>query len=351
MEHFAHEIGRRALLRGFALTGAAVALAACNTAPATGGQQGSQSAQSSGGAQQSQAAPTNDFAKTEGMKVGAVLETLSHPLIKVWGDYLANEGKGFGMDVSVQDGERNVQKQTSQMEAFITQKVNFIVLQATDAAGLSPVVKKAEEASIPVITLNQNVAQAHTGFVGMGHYGMGVQVAEGIAKQLGGKGNIVLLEGVEGTGANIERVAGFKDTLKKYPDLKIVADQSAAFDRKKGHDVFETILKGQPKIDAVFGVNDEMALGAAQAAIEAGRRQEMKFWGADGELDMLKGIKDGTVDGVSAIDVLLIPRTVMYLGAWLMTARIKGNQFAGKIEIPPYAVTAENIDKVPFPPA
>jgi ABC-type sugar transport system substrate-binding protein len=335
MEQFAQSFGRRDLLRGLTIGGAALALTVRNESPTT----------------PAQAAPRSDFAKTQGLKVGAVLETLSHPLIKVWGDYLAIEGKGFGMNVSVQDGERNVQKQTSQMEAFITQRVSFIVLQATDAAGLSPAVRKAEEAGIPVITLNQNVAQVHTGFVGMGHRAMGVQVADGIAAQLGGKGNIVLLQGVEATGANIERVAGFREELKKYPALKIVADQSAAFDRKKGHDVFETILKGQPKVDAVFGVNDEMAIGAAQASVEAGRRAGIKFWGADGELDMLKGIKAGTVDGVSAIDVLLIPRTVMFLGAWLMTARVPGNSLAGQIEIPPYAVTKANVDKVAMPPA
>ena len=84
-------------------------------------------------------------------------------------------------------------------------------------------------------------------------------------------------------------MAGFNDELKKYPDMKIVADQSAAFDRKKGHDVFQTILQGQPKIDGVFGVNDEMAIGAAQAAVEAHRREGISFWGADGELDMFKG--------------------------------------------------------------
>ena len=183
MEQLSQSIGRRDLLRGLTIGGAALSLTGRNASPTS----------------TAEAAPTNDFARTQGMRVGAVLETLSHPLIKVWGDYLAIEGKGFGMQVSVQDGERNVQKQTSQMEAFITQKVNFIVLQATDAAGLSPVVRKAETAGIPVITLNQNVAQVHTGFVGMGHRAMGAQVADGIAAQLGGKGNIVLLQGVEGT--------------------------------------------------------------------------------------------------------------------------------------------------------
>jgi ABC-type sugar transport system substrate-binding protein len=251
----------------------------------------------------------------------------------------------------VQDGERNVQKQTSQVEAFISQGVNFIVLQATDAAGLSPVVKKAEQNGIPVITLNQDVAVPHTGFVGMGHYSMGVGVGEGIAKQLDGKGKIVILEGVQGTGANIQRLAGFNDVLKKYPGMTVVADQSAAFDRKKGHDVFQTILQGQPQIDAVFGVNDEMALGAAQAAVEANRRKGIHFWGADGELDMFKGIKSGLVDGVSAIAANAVPDTVMNLGCWLMTAGVKSGTYAGRIELPPYNVTAENIDSIPWPAA
>jgi ribose transport system substrate-binding protein len=291
------------------------------------------------------------MADTKGMKVGVVVETLSHPLIKYWGDECARQGAGFGMDVSVQDGERNVQKQTSEVEAFISQSVNLIVLQATDAAGLTPVVRKAEKAGIPVITLNQDVAGVHTGFVGMGHYTMGIQVADGMAAQLNKQGNIVVIEGVQGTGANIQRMAGFKEALKKYPEMKIVADQSGAFDRKKGHDVFQTILQGQPKIDGVFGVNDEMAIGAAQASVEAGRRGTIKFWGADGELDFFKGIKSRLVDGVSAIAANAVPDTVMNLGAWLLTAGIKGGQFAGRIELPPYIVTKENIDEVAWPAA
>ncbi len=288
---------------------------------------------------------------TKGMKVGVVLETLSHPLIKYWGDECARQGAGFGMLVSVQDGERNVQKQTSQVEAFISQRVNFIVLQATDAAGLSPAVKNAEQNGIPVITLNQDVAVRHTGFVGMGHYAMGVQVAQGIAEQLDGKGKIVVLEGVQGTGANIQRMAGFNDELKKHPGLVVIANQSAAFDRKKGHDVFQTILQGQPEINAVFGVNDEMALGAAQAAVEANRRKGIRFWGADGELDMFKGIQSGLVDGVSAIAANAVPDTVMNLGSWLMTAGVEGGKFSGRVELPPYNVTSTNINSVPWPAA
>jgi ABC-type sugar transport system substrate-binding protein len=146
-------------------------------------------------------------------------------------------------------------------------------------------------------------------------------------------------------------MAGFNDELKKHPDMVVVANQSAAFDRKKGHDVFQTILQGQPQIDGVFGVNDEMALGAAQAAVEANRRKGIRFWGADGELDMFKGIKSGLVDGVSAIAANAVPDTVMFLGCWMMTAGVKGGMYAGKIELPPYNVTSANIDSVPWPAA
>jgi ABC-type sugar transport system substrate-binding protein len=297
------------------------------------------------------AAPSGKLVDTAGMKVGVVLETLSHPLIKYWGDECVRQGEGFGMSVSLQDGERNVQKQTSQVEAFISQSVNFIVLQATDAAGLTPSVRKAEQQGIPVITLNQDVAGVHSGFVGMGHYAMGVEVAQGMAEQLGGKGKIVILEGVQGTGANIQRLAGFTEELKKHPGMSIIASQSAAFDRKKGHDVFQTILQGQPQIDGVFGINDEMAIGAAQAAVEANRRQGIRFWGADGELDMFKGIKSGLVDGVSAIAANAVPDTVMFIGCWMMTAGMKGGQSSGKVNLPPYNVTSANIDSVAWPAA
>ena len=118
------------------------------------------------------------------------------------------------MNVSVQDGEPNVQKQTSQVEGFISPGGQFHSAPGTDAAGLSPAVKKAEQTGIPVMTVNQDVAAPHTGFVGMGHYAIGVEVAQGIAEQLGGRGKIVVIEGVQGTAANIERMAGFNDELK-----------------------------------------------------------------------------------------------------------------------------------------
>jgi ribose transport system substrate-binding protein len=337
-------LARRRFVQGAALAGLTAAVAACTSESSSAD---SSSSESEG--------PRGEPIKTEGMKAGVVLETLSHPLINYWGQTAKETAATFGIQATLQDGERNVEKQTSEMEALISQKVNFIVLQATDAAGLSPVVDKAEQAGIPVLTLNQDVATPHSCFVGMGHYAMGQQVAEGMAKQLGGQGNIVVIEGVQGTGANIQRLAGFKDTLKNYPGMKIVASQSGAFDRKKGHDVMATILRGQSKIDGVFALNDEMAIGAGQAAMEAGRltagKLEMKIWGADGERDMFTSIQKGVCAGVSAVDEKVIPQTLVFVAAWMMTAGVKGNRYAGLITIPPYNVTKENVGSLPLPSA
>ena len=78
-----------------------------------------------------------------------------------------------------------------------------------------------------------------------------------------------------------------------------------------------------------------MALGAVQAAVEANWRKGIRFWGADGELDMFKGIKSARVDGVSAIAANAVPDTVMYLGGRPMTAGVKGGMYAGRVELPP----------------
>src|SRR5574341_956659 len=114
-----------------------------------------------------------------------------------------------------------------------------------------------------------------------------------VGKRLGGKGNVVMLEGIAGTSAARDRGKGFRDGLKKFPGIKLIAVQTADFDRAKGLTVMENILQAQKKIDAVFAQNDEMALGAIQA-IEAAKRQSQMFVvGFDAIGDALTAIKAG----------------------------------------------------------
>ena len=282
----------------------------------------------------------------KGTKVGVILETISHPIMQQFVVGIKKEADVLGLDVVVESAERKTDVQVQKMESFTSQKVGLIILQANNAAALSPSVSAAEAAGIPVITINQDVDVAHAGFVGMGHYKMGQDVAKGMAEQMGDKGNIVLIEGVVETGANIDRVAGFKDELKNHPNIKIIADQPADFDRKKGHDVFQTILKANSDIQGVFGVNDEMAIGAAQAAQEAGRTG-IVFWGADGEKEMLDAIGQGLTHGVSYVSAVDIGQATMRLGIWMLTGGFQpGSAAGGQIPVQPFNVTKDNLKDV-----
>jgi len=119
--------------------------------------------------------------------------------------------------------------------------------------------------------------------------------AQYVAKRLKGKGSVVMLEGIAGTSAARDRGKGFRDGLKAYPSIRLVAVQTADFDRAKGLSVMENILQAQKKIDAVFAQNDEMALGAIQAIAAAKREKEMFVVGFDAIGDALAAIKAGTM--------------------------------------------------------
>jgi len=114
-----------------------------------------------------------------------------------------------------------------------------------------------------------------------------------VGKRLNGKGNVVMLEGIAGSSAARDRGKGFREGLQKFPGIKIVASQTADFDRSKGLSVMENILQAQKKIDAVFAQNDEMALGAIQAIEAAKREKEMFVVGFDAIADALKAVNAG----------------------------------------------------------
>ena len=117
--------------------------------------------------------------------------------------------------------------------------------------------------------------------------------AEYVGKRLNGKGTVVMLEGIAGTSAARDRGKGFRDGLKKYPGITLVASQTADFDRAKGLQVMENILQAQKKVDAVFAQNDEMALGAVQAIGAAKRDKETFVVGFDAIADALKAVQGG----------------------------------------------------------
>ncbi|HBY56657.1 MAG TPA: hypothetical protein DEG96_02160 [Candidatus Atribacteria bacterium] len=180
----------------------------------------------------------------------------------------------------------NKNKKIEIHEDLIQKKVDVILLNPTDADALVLAVEQVNKAGIPLLTIDRSVSGGDVALhIASDNVKGGEMAAAYVVEQLGGMGIVVELEGITGASAARERGQGFDTYIAKYPDIKLAAKQTADFDRAKGMSVMENILQAQPKIDAVFAQNDEMALGAIQAIKAANRQNEMFVVGFDAVLD------------------------------------------------------------------
>ncbi|MEG2686725.1 MAG: sugar ABC transporter substrate-binding protein [Christensenellaceae bacterium] len=199
--------------------------------------------------------------------------------------------------LQILDGEGSPEKQIAQIENFIAQGVDAIVLCPQDGTALVPVVKQAVEAGIPVITcsadVDQDVGQV---LVGSNHKEAGIMEAEYVAEQLGGKGNVVYMRGPIGHFAEVQRAEGTLEVFEKYPDIKIVFDQTGNWDRDQGMSLMENWLQSGTTIDCVMAQNDEMVLGAITAIEGAKKEGTILTCGIDAIPDAVIAVKDGRLD-------------------------------------------------------
>jgi ABC-type sugar transport system substrate-binding protein len=203
----------------------------------------------------------------------------------------------FGIDVVVLDPRSDVASQADCLDQFISRKVDVIMIASISAEASVPAIKKALNAGIPVLTVLNAVKGIDVPYVGsdfVNGAGAGL-LAETVAKTLGEKGNILYIKGGPGFLVTDNRDKGFKEVMKKYPDIKIVFEQFGDWLRGSGVKLTEDALARFPKkgqITAIVAHNDDMALGAVQALARAGRTDILVF-GIDGTEDALTAIKNG----------------------------------------------------------
>lgn len=224
-------------------------------------------------------------------KIGFVISTQTNPFFVTLKEGAESKAKELGVELIVLDSQDDPTKEMSNIEDLITKKVDLILVNPTDSDAVVNGVMAANEAKIPVITVDRasNGGEVAT-FIASDNVAGGRMAGEFIIEKLGGKGNVVELEGIAGTSAARERGEGFNDAIGGT-DLEVVAKQTAEFDRSKGLSVMENILQSQPDIQAVFAHNDEMALGALEA-IKASNR-DILVVGFDATDDAVKAVNDG----------------------------------------------------------
>ncbi len=232
-------------------------------------------------------------------KLALVLSTLNNPFFVTLKDGAAAKAKQLGYDLVVLDSQNDPAKELSNVEDVLNQNVKLVMLNPANSDAAKSSVLAANHKNVPVITLDRSANGGDVvTHIASDNVAGGRMAADLVIKKLGGKGNVVELEGVPGASAARDRGKGFGDEIATAPGIKIIVSQTANFDRTQGLNVMENILQAQPNIDAVFAQNDEMALGAVKAIQAANRK--MIVVGFDATDDAVAAVKAGTMYGTIA---------------------------------------------------
>lgn len=231
--------------------------------------------------------------------IGLSVSTLSNPFFVALRDGAEAEARADGLKLLVVDSQNDPAKQIAGVEDLLQKKVSVILINPTDSDAVANVVKEATAAGVKVVSLDRAVNGAQvSSHVASDNVEGGRMAAQFLITRLGGKGNVVELEGIPGSSAARERGEGFDAVISSAPGIKVTARLPADFDRAKGLSVMENILQGSHNVQAVFAQNDEMALGAQKAIAEAG----------------LKGVAivgfDATPDGKAAVQAGELAATI-----------------------------------------
>ncbi|MED1795798.1 ribose ABC transporter substrate-binding protein RbsB [Brevibacillus nitrificans] len=231
--------------------------------------------------------------------IGLAVSTLNNPFFVSLKEGAEKAAKDAGAELLVVDAQDDTAKQISGVEDLIQKKVSVIMINPTDSAAIVTAVEAANKANIPVITVDRAAEGGQVvSHIASDNVKGGKMAGDFILEKLGGKGNIVELQGIAGTSAARDRGKGFHDAVDGKEGVKVVASQPADFDRAKGLSVMENILQANKDVQAVFAHNDEMALGALQAVEAAGK--DIVVVGFDATDDAVKSVNDGKMGATVA---------------------------------------------------
>jgi len=237
--------------------------------------------------------------------IGLAISTQNNPFFVTLKEGAEKAAQEAGAELIVVDAQDDTAKQISGVEDLIQKKVDVLLINPTDGAAIGTAIEAANKANIPVITVDRAAESGQVvSHIASDNVKGGQMAGEYILEALGGKGNIVELQGIAGTSAARDRGQGFHNAVDGKDGVKVVASQPADFDRAKGMSVMENILQGNKDIQAVFAHNDEMALGALQAIEAAGLN--IPIVGFDATDDAVKAVNEGKLAATVAQKPALI---------------------------------------------
>jgi ribose transport system substrate-binding protein len=215
--------------------------------------------------------------------IGMSQANVAEPYRQRMDDDIVNAAKAVPQfKVQLADAQQDNSKQVADVENFLTQQIDLLIISPNEATPLTAVVKKVHDKGIPVIVLDRKVdGDAYTAFIGADNTEIGRQAGKFmVEKVLPGGGKIAEIRGLAGSTPARERADGFAQAIAGK-GIDIVATADGDWLREKGQQQADAILKAHPEIQAIYAHNDPMAEGAYLAAKAAGRDQQLKFIGID----------------------------------------------------------------------
>jgi ABC-type sugar transport system substrate-binding protein len=277
-------------------------------------------------------------------KMAVVISTLNNPWFVVLGESAAAKARELGYEAVIYDSQNNSAREAEHFDNIIAMGYDAILFNPTDADGSVLNVTRAANAGIPTFCMDREInsreaavtqllSDNFTGCVKLGQY---------FVREMNQQGTYVEILGLVGDNNTWNRSRGFHSVVDEFPELVMVAQQSADFDRNAAMEVMESMLQAHPGIDAVFCGNDAMALGAYQAILSAGKADQIKVFGFDGADDALMSIAGNRMSAT----VMQFPVMMAEMSAVLADEYINGRRdFDSRTPVEVILVTPDNVSE------
>lgn len=269
--------------------------------------------------------------------------------------YWAKEAMKIYPDVEWQyQTAENAEKQASQIDAMVVKGLDALVVLAHNSEALTPTAERVKQKGVFIVNVDRGFTKPLADiFLEGDNKAFGRKSAQFVAEKMGGKGNLVILQGISGTTVNTDRVNSAMEVFKASPDIKVLDSQPADWSREKGLKIMKDLLTKHPKIDAVWAQDDDIMMGAMQAIKEAGREKEMWILGGAGMKEAVKMVMDKSAMVPANITY---PPSMVAMGVHLAVSSLRDGKQAELMKFTPRhlmidvdLVTPENAKDYYFP--
>jgi D-allose transport system substrate-binding protein len=285
-------------------------------------------------------------APSKEIRIGFVLKTLMNPFWVDMKEGALAEAKKLGVVVDIYSvpTEGDIKAQAELVDNILQKGYDALALAPMSPVNLIPAVVRANKMGIPVINVDEAFDKAELAkqgakvisFVTTNNVKVGAQAAEFVISKLGAAGGeVAIIEGMAGNVSGNDRRDGFRATMEKNSAFKIVASQPANWDRMMGLNVATNVLQRYPKIKAIYCCNDTMALGAAQAVVNAGKQGSVLVVGTDGIPEAIAAINEGRMTATVAQD----PGEIGATSVRMLVEYLQGGAVPDKIDVASQLIT------------